>query len=301
MNSLARVVNAITDAISSASRSTQGPAPFYHPSPSDTVLVRSYLVHLELPIELALIIIDYAQYYPIVRGHTDVEIRVSASRFQENSAATLCVVSDPIPAVLDGVRIKRKIATFKMRSHDQGWGGDAGCQGEAPFRTISDSPYVPCCVYPPPRTALPSSLPTTPRTRPGPPLIPTPGTYSGSYTWFEASILRPSSPIVPPLPIPPYLAVSANQIRNSLARYNYTVLTPWLVQRNMTASREEREHEVEWRSDRLSEPAPGAGDRKRFCEELRPGDRVGLWARAMFPGWENYVKEAMVEVVLEID
>ncbi|KAF2806865.1 uncharacterized protein BDZ99DRAFT_465625 [Mytilinidion resinicola] len=234
----------------------------WNPTPSDTILVRSYLVHLKLPTELALTIIDYAQYYPIVHSRRDEELKVIASNYKGNSAAALCVVSEPIPAIQDGERIKRKTVKFRLRSHDQGWGGDPGC----------------------------------------------PGTYNGSYTWFEASILRPSgSAEVTPIPL--NLFISPRPTSSSLDRYHVSLVAPpnapddpvWHIQRNMCASPQERTHEVEWREGSAFDPSLGSGDGKGFCETLQPGDRIAIWARALYPGWLNCVKEASMEVLLEID
>ncbi|KAF2498268.1 hypothetical protein BU16DRAFT_615332 [Lophium mytilinum] len=240
----------------------EGPALPWNPSPSDTILVRSYLVHLKLPTELALTIIDYAQYYPIVRGHRDEELKVVASNYKGNSAAALYVVSEPIPAIENGERIKRKTVKFKVRSRDQGWGGEHGC----------------------------------------------PGTYNGSFTWFEASILRPSGSAKVTF-IPLNMIISPRPTSSSLERYHVSLAAPsntpndpvWHIQRNMCASPQERTYEVEWRDGSTFDPLPGSGDGQGFCETLQPGDRIAIWARALYPGWENHVKEVGVEVLLEID
>lgn len=60
-------------------------------------------------------------------------------------------------------------------------------------------------------------------------------------------------------------------------------------------------HEVEWRRGAVQEIEPGKGIGKDFVEKLRPGDRVGVWARALYPGWVNHVKEVGVEIVVEVD
>jgi hypothetical protein len=69
----------------------------------------------------------------------------------------------------------------------------------------------------------------------------------------------------------------------------------------MCALNVERSYEIEWVSDRSSEAAPAAGDGEGFCEELQAGDRIGVWARAQFLGWQNHILEVGQEVVLEID
>ena len=44
----------------------------------------------------------------------------------------------------------------------------------------------------------------------------------------------------------------------------------------------------------------GCGDGAGFVDALRPGDVVGLWMRAMYPGWTNTIKEAAVEIVYDV-
>ena len=102
----------------------------YNPSPSDTVLVRSFLVKLGLPIEIALQIVDFANYFPQIRGYRKESLSFPASRGRNNSATALYVVTDPIPLGGHGEKIKIQSVRFRIRSHDQGWGGDYGCQGK---------------------------------------------------------------------------------------------------------------------------------------------------------------------------
>jgi len=102
----------------------------YNPSPSDTVLVRSSLVKLGLPIEIALQIVDFANYFPQIRGYRKESLSFSASRGHNNSTTALYVVTDPIPLGEHGEKIKIQSVRFRIRSHDQGWGGDYGCQGK---------------------------------------------------------------------------------------------------------------------------------------------------------------------------
>ncbi|OCK85117.1 hypothetical protein K432DRAFT_67438 [Lepidopterella palustris CBS 459.81] len=253
----------------------------YNPTPADTLLVRSYLSRLNLPTELALAIIDFAQYYPLARGHTLGNFTIAASTHRLNSAALLLVVSDPIPSGTKGERLKPRSVKFKLRSHDQGWGGERGCRGRVPSHSFH---YI--------------------------------GTYSGSYTWFEACILRPlpttstsTSTSRPALTLPytfnPYpTAVCLRPVGFDLVHCSASsreTAVMWHIQSNVCASSEEKVHEVEWRRGAVQEIEPGKGIGKDFVEKLRPGDRVGVWARALYPGWVNHVKEVGVEIVVEVD
>lgn len=117
------------------------------------------------------------------------------------------------------------------------------------------------------------------------------GTYSGSYTWFEACILRPipCSPPARPLRLPytfnPHpTAVCLNPVGYTLvpcsaSSREETVV--WHIQSNVCARSQEMVHRVEWRPGEVQEMQPGRGIGKAFVEKLRPGDRVGVWVRAL--------------------
>ena len=75
----------------------------------------------------------------------------------------------------------------------------------------------------------------------------------------------------------------------------------WHIQSNVCASDREREHEVCWIKNKESESDPGAGKGEEFLETLRPGDCIGVWARARYPGWANFVEEVDVEIKVKVD
>ncbi len=78
----------------------------------------------------------------------------------------------------------------------------------------------------------------------------------------------------------------------------------WHIQSNKVAGREYEEYTVEWRTgvsaDADDARAHGQGDGKGFVEALRPGDRVGLLMRAQYPGWQNTLRHASVELMYEV-
>ncbi|KAJ7687698.1 hypothetical protein B0H17DRAFT_939175 [Mycena rosella] len=131
------------------------------------------------------------------------------------------------------------------------------------------------------------------------------GTYSGSYTWFEATILRPEQ--APELlgwrrvtvalgfhgrrPSGPLL-----EVKNPAEPDGH-----WRVQTNRCASSVPVDHDIVWQdgaSADLQEAGEenGSGDGAGFIETLAPGDRIGIIARAMYLGWVNLVRS--VEVVV---
>ena len=116
---------------------TSNDGSFYNPTSAETLFVRSLLIQLRLPTELALAIIDFADYYPVVRGHEATELDVAANTHRLNSAAVLYAVTNPIPESINGERIRTRSVSFELRSHDQGWGGDRGCRGMVSSQLIN--------------------------------------------------------------------------------------------------------------------------------------------------------------------
>ncbi|KAF8992156.1 hypothetical protein BDQ17DRAFT_1254220 [Cyathus striatus] len=116
------------------------------------------------------------------------------------------------------------------------------------------------------------------------------GTYNPSWTWFEAGIIRP-------------VLSDTTYVRGEI------MLPPgipkrWEVQRNVHASRSRRLHEVIWTPGTLHKENPptvdGKGAGAGFIESLRPGDCICIMARALYPGWENHVASASIEILYQI-
>lgn len=78
----------------------------------------------------------------------------------------------------------------------------------------------------------------------------------------------------------------------------------WHIQSNRVRAREFERHTIEWEAGEVADTedaiARGCGDGAGFLDALRPGDRVGLWVRAMYPGWENHVMEAGVWLMYDV-
>lgn len=87
------------------------------------------------------------------------------------------------------------------------------------------------------------------------------GTYDQSYTWFEACIFGEEG------------------------EFKHPEEEKWTLQRNRHAGEEPEEYEVEL----LAESHP-------MFENLEAGDKIGLKAKAMYPGWENHVYDASIEL-----
>ncbi|GME65844.1 uncharacterized protein LTHEOB_6322 [Neofusicoccum parvum] len=264
----------------------------FTPSPYDVQHARLLLVRgLGLPVEIVDLVIDAAQYWPIVVGTTTavgtVPLRsgsagrgrggvgvgvgiggsgvVRSSDTRMNQAAQLVVVTGAVPADeevgeegpgWEGLRkVKVQGARWWTRSRDQGW--------------VSEG-------------------------------VGRRGTYSGSSSWFDACILRPLDPSIPRPPLNPEVASRIEQ----------------MMQRNLPLSSEFFPHFLI--GNLLSHDPEDA--RELFCglgwdfvervERVEVDGEVGerrgvLWKvqanvvagrEYTFPGWVNDVDEVKVEI-----
>ena len=93
--------------------------------------------------------------------------------------------------------------------------------------------------------------------------------------------------------------------------YPKKLQTTWKVQHNVTAAKQIKTHVVDWSCDDSRggigvgaaaddvdkvDEATGKGRGEGFIETLKPGDRIGIMARAIYPGWANTVVNASITV-----
>ncbi|KAH6905061.1 hypothetical protein BKA70DRAFT_1108445, partial [Coprinopsis sp. MPI-PUGE-AT-0042] len=132
------------------------------------------------------------------------------------------------------------------------------------------------------------------------------GRFEGSWTWFEASIIRGEIH---------RLLEGASENAKSGPGVPFRVPNPsngekvWHLQSNVRASPSHAEmHEVVWdltqdasltspsligQSDLLKTKGwPGS----RFRRRVQPGDRIAVFARAQYPGWVNNVLFVDVQI-----
>ncbi|KAJ7705704.1 hypothetical protein B0H16DRAFT_1346082 [Mycena metata] len=234
----------------------------FPPAVEDLVAVRKALVCI-MPMELVYVVLHLAEYWVEDTTERTESHRVSASATPGNSASSYSLVTAPIRE-LDAEDIHLKIMRVKFTtvSHDQGlgWGGEPSTEG----------------------------------------------TYRG-WTWFEAAILRRSQVVPRVLSLDTWMSNATHGVIPMDASVGYdpaaelkdsTGKSRWNVQRNVTASNQFREHTVTWEADGSVAPATdsGAGDGANFLEQLSPGDAIAVVARALYPGWCNYVDRVKVTV-----
>lgn len=224
----------------------------------DVLEARALLKELGLPMELALQILDYAEYWPTRRfsteeGHT---VRVGATMFR-SSAAGLCldadVFNDPVVDSLrkGGEKVKIKAIEFHIRSRDQGW------TSEPTRGTFSTSSWLEVSIL---RgvddfnTELPPSC------------------------WLDSVFASPQSfqdHVTPRgwqlVERPEYAEQGPQGGEGNLA---------WYLQGNRVATQgHTEEYDVLWTHDD-HEGNEGSGRGDDFLGELKEGDRLLIWARA---------------------
>lgn len=249
--------------------------------------VRAMLLHLGLPAELVLDIMELAEYYPTISAERgdNINIRADQRTRGDYCSALLYLVSPPLPDCREGESWRMKKVTWTIEGHDQGWGGD--------HPGLCDASHANC--------QLTDSIRLL-------------GTFHGAYSWYEACIFRPR-------PDGDGLADGAEDLEfletHNLYRTPDDVqgkthwdLVPngdsliWRVQNNRVARRDFERHVVEWRAGQEIDAAEaeehGHGTGAGFLDALKPGDRVGLWMRALYPGWGNTIRGARVELMYDV-
>lgn len=135
------------------------------------------------------------------------------------------------------------------------------------------------------------------------------GTYKGTSSWFEVGIVE----------APQELVVSNNEPDLSS---NQSHSRRWFLQSNIHGARYRKLHEVVWSvCDQVPDPSPtldesdstavknapnpdpnrestGSGSGRGFLENLNlhSGSSISLYAQAKYPGWENHVFSAEIEM-----
>ena len=155
------------------------------------------------------------------------------------------------------------------------------------------------------------------------------GTFRSAYSWYEACIFRPVPSEGSSTDSRPGTAqgggygtlsgllrrkyCAPKDTQDDLQEAGYSLVPvpgthpasyTWLVQRNKAAKRDYVQYYLQWTVGEHVDPAEaedaGRGTGAGFIESLQPGDRIGLWMRAQYPGWANFVKKAEVEVLYDV-
>ncbi|KAF2122071.1 hypothetical protein BDV96DRAFT_483361 [Lophiotrema nucula] len=233
----------------------------FAPSYADVRLARAILKSRRLPTELALDILELARYWPEQTFSSTSSSRSSITG--SDKAATLAfavpVFEEDFAKQFGCERSKVKEIEVELKSHDQGWTSQGGH-----------------------------------------------GTYQTS-SWTELSILhnKNGANSVPFEELAKrFQAGGAPDVRSSAIEYSGwefatrpdlverypqggEVPIGWFLQANKVAA-PITNASIVWGTDRF-EGNEGTGSGEGFLDALREGDRILLWARAKWRGWECHV------------
>lgn len=268
------------------------------PSEHDVMDVKETLLRF-LPLELVDTILDDAEYWPVLMCHSQAVTpgSIAAISFPNHNASYCYYISPKIPDTchLNASPFKVRKVVFRIRSHDQGWGGDPGLTGMC----VRLQSVIRCkrhsCL---PNGAIRLTLhfhDTEP--------------YAGSWTWFEAAIIRglggddfvndtdsiarnriQGSTVLPPRRDTAHDELKSNSTTGAIqVPHPFNGSRVWMLQRNLRANREETLHEIVWTDGDDEETKEdtnevldrsGRGLGYGFVRSLEPGDRIAVYVRA---------------------
>ncbi|KAK1225812.1 hypothetical protein PQX77_011223 [Marasmius sp. AFHP31] len=245
------------------------------PSEDDVVAVRLLLVQ-RLPRELVDIIIDEAEYWVrVCIGERNTRLAARANSGPDFNCSYCYLLTQCIPAPENTENDVRKRPARVQRIIFTTTSRDQGWGGPTPEELEKLGPY------------------------------------HGSYTWFEASIIRADHAQSPAwikgVESKP-MSLDGLETEESTITDAVMVGPPpkrWFIHSNRTANRNFTQRTTAWSiqdddmvDDYLLRGRVGKG--REFLSCLEPGDRIALLARATFPGWVNYVQDASVEILYSV-
>jgi hypothetical protein len=266
-----------------------------------------YLNKAGLPSEIALMILDYAEYW--VYEHYTRSADLIANAMLGNNiheCASLYTHTTPLTAQLDPVPLlKPRKVVFKLKSRDQGWSNNSEDHGT--YR--GSFSWFEATIF-----REDEEFQGQTRREPLEGLL-----LSGLGSEVPRYQMSNTAPLF-------FVGRSPEQMMRVVKRNGYECrpngdkLT-WMLQRNIVANPRAVEHIIEWNlndgtvesSEEESEET-GTGTGRGFVASLQKGDRIGIWARAMvrhhqtitcegdiltfvqYPGWQNRVEGAEITV-----
>ncbi|KAG9204662.1 hypothetical protein G6514_000446 [Epicoccum nigrum] len=255
---------------------------------------RSILKTTGLPTELALQILDHAEYWPSLSfsSHTPRLIKARATHTSP-SAATLCLAApilNPDSLHTHGETPRVKAIDFHIRSRDQGW------TSEPTRGTFHTSSWTEVSLLRGAPTNTPSSTAA-------------PTNSFGSETdvsglppscWLSAVFASPASFLAHILPRGWNLVPRPEEAEQGPQEGEGGLA--WFLQGNRVATAGScEEYSVRWIRDagggeEREEEEEGRGGGEGFVESVREGDWLLVWARAKWPGWQCVVEHVEVTV-----
>ncbi|KAI0872859.1 hypothetical protein GGS24DRAFT_465714 [Hypoxylon argillaceum] len=245
----------------------------FNPTVDDVIEVRRIFTtlgvgNLTVPMEIAVMILALAAYYPRQSSHKQEQINYKANEFWSLRGSIPEASVAGIYLAISTLSIPRTIArpksiTFQMKSADQGWADNGG---HGTYEN-SHSWYEASIARPRPEAStVEALLNTNGRNFRVPEEA---RDYFGSHGW-------------------------------DMVERNDSVV--WKVHNNITACMKYRHYTVEWVAGIPTEVGdPRAmGDGEGFLGLLQPDDLVILWARAEEQSWTVNPQQATIEIEYEV-
>ncbi|KAI8939550.1 hypothetical protein NX059_003319 [Plenodomus lindquistii] len=235
---------------------------------------RALLKSLGLPTELVLVILDYAEYWPFYEYSGDIPRELKATaRPGIACAANICfetaIFNNPVyeDIVKSGERCTIKRVEFDVVSRDQGWTSE---NTEGTFATTS-------------WTEVSIMRDTTGQADRSPPLNTARARIHRPEDYHEWLIERGTGWEL--VQRPESASMGAQGGEGPFA---------WYLQGNRVAA-DNTEYHIVW-TEHESQGNEGSGTGEGFLRALRAGDRILMWARAKYPGWQCHVDHVRITV-----
>ncbi|GAA5820205.1 hypothetical protein JCM11251_005526 [Rhodosporidiobolus azoricus] len=298
--------SALSAAVLPATSPSRARSKPYEPTYDDVLDVLDELTNrCNLPVELAILILDQAEYHPVIRGENRRTVLVQAG-WQGHKQQQTLFVTDPIPAFPTAPSRPVQKVEIWTESRDQGFSSFQQYHGT---RAGSSSWFELVLLRPDtPPEPPPSSLSTPPSvTAPPTPSSPSRPPLPGSF------------PLPPPLASPPaqgsretaptrdqqqqddptYSSIRTLRLHSnihaspSFARFSAALL-PYIPPPLSPLVSDESEAEAAGAD--LPPPPIDLAEAAAFVAELQPGDRLALVALAEYPMWVNAIRGCGIRV-----
>lgn len=319
LNSIRQIIPGISRILNSDScPTTSQDQPPFTPTYASICQARILLKSLNLPTELVLAILEYAEYWVQVSFSTSDNTRPSIANAGGGraTAAAMCLSADIYNAPLvremgssggGGETVKLKKMEFRIQSRDQGWTSEGGQGG---FATSS---WVEVSILRRMAQACGEEERRGPETETGTGTIQSEdgpsedehledessedGYSEDGYSSDERS---ENGYWDGPQVYNDFVAKDGWQLVQRPGEAHYGPQWgeggyAWYLQGNRVSAESEM-YRVVWGRGGSSEGNEGKGDGEGFLEELRMGDKVVVWARARYPGWQCIVESVDVLV-----
>ncbi|GAA5856778.1 hypothetical protein JCM8547_008837 [Rhodosporidiobolus lusitaniae] len=302
MGSAASTLASAASSVLAPSSRPLGP---FTPSYDDVHAALDILVTLGgLPPELAILILDFAEYHPVLKASSVQTVYVNAGSTGTKQSRPL-LVSEPIPAFSGAP--KRPVVSMRVTtdSKDQGFssfpqyrgtreGSSSWFEATLLRPDVEPEPVVPFSPLPPdpPSATAPTSSRLLPGSFPVATATPSSNFRSRNPSQSAQPAMAAEPTYSPVLTIPLHCNLHASL---QFSTHTTTLSSaPSSLSPPSSSSADLPDPDEEEKRRREEE------ERTRFIKEMKAGDRVLVTALAEYPMWANIVRTAKVAVKLRV-